>query len=157
MALWVVTHSQQWTGQPHGCVSDVGRVQCYVKPITEGKKVHFIRNTQWYSVFRPAKSPGRQTRALLSGLREGAPQGPPTARPGAITFRRPCLSVLSLFLGASSTSASPLRPGVLFVWLLFFPFKLPWDEDGEADVKPSHKPPRGRQAAAQCAQVQVRL
>lgn len=34
-------------------------------------------------------------------------------------FRRPGLSVLSLFLGASSTSASSGGSGVLFVWFRF--------------------------------------
>lgn len=54
-----------------------------------------------------------------------------------ITFQRPCLSVRSLFLGASSTSASPVGSCVLFVWVLFFPFKLPWNGRGEPYMRNS--------------------
>lgn len=58
-------------------------------------------------------------------------------KPDVITFQRPCLSVRSLFLGASSTSASPVGSCVLFVWVLFFPFKLPWNGSGETYMRSS--------------------
>lgn len=76
----------------------------------------------------------------------------PAARPtqDVITFRRLCLSVLSLFLGASSTSASSIGSCVLFVWFLFFPFKLPWNGDGgNLHEKPSTSCPLEHRAAAQ--------
>lgn len=83
-------------------------------------------------------NPGRTTRSascILSAGKHGhyshiARVPPPRKNPGTITFRRPCLSVLSLFLGASSTSTSSVGSCVLFVWFLFFPFKLPWNGDG---------------------------
>lgn len=58
-------------------------------------------------------------------------------KPDVITFQRPCLSVRSLFLGASSPSASPVGSCVLFVWVLFFPFKLPWNGRGETYMRSS--------------------
>ena len=69
------------------------------------------------------KTPGR---GGGSGQERGlSPQEPQSDSPKGLGGLR------SLFLGASSTSASPRRPCVLFVWLLFFPFKLPWGEDGK--------------------------
>lgn len=45
------------------------------------------------------------------------------------------MSVLSLFRGMSPTSASSAGSCILLVWVLFFPFKLPWNGDGNTSVR----------------------
>lgn len=57
----------------------------------------------------------------------GAAINPPKQTNNIITFRLFCLSILSLFLGASWTSKSSVGSFVLFFWFLLFPCKLPWD------------------------------
>lgn len=114
------------------------------------------------------KVPNRWQLALFSSLLEGAtreaspatpsPTGPrrkraaglphTPARPqpsgsrggGAVTFQRPRLSVRSRFRGASPASASPAESRVLLVWVLFFPFRLPWNADGKTYPRTLHAP-----------------
>lgn len=57
----------------------------------------------------------------------GAAINQPKQTNDIITFRLFCLSILSLFLGASWTSKSSVGSFVLFFWFLLFPCKLPWD------------------------------
>lgn len=57
----------------------------------------------------------------------GAAINQPQQTNNIITFRLFCLSILSLFLGASWTSKSSVGSFVLFFWFLLFPCKLPWD------------------------------
>lgn len=59
---------------------------------------------------------------------------------GAVTFQRPRLSVRSRFRGASPASASPAESRVLLVWVLFFPFRLPWNADGKTYPRTLHAP-----------------
>lgn len=98
------------------------------------------------ALLRPApQAPGGSERpASRTHPRAHSPLGVAAApRPrggGAVTFQRPRLSVRSRFRGASPASASPAESRVLLEWVLFFPFRLPWNADGKTYPRTLHAP-----------------